>query len=151
MSYQEKYLKYKNKYLALKSKYGHLLNNSTEESSAMPIRNNEPTVPVKMLNDLNESEEAPSTLNVNVVNLVGGAKSSEPVPETETETTINNDNNSDTLSSLFNQAGGKGPKKSGKKAKRHFFSDKSDSDLSSSSTMSEAASDSEFSSSEIDW
>ena len=144
MSYQEKYLKYKNKYLALKAKYGHLLNDSTEESSIVPVS--------KSNLDLNESDERPiNNSNIKVVNIVGGAKSSEPVPETETETTINNNNNSETgfFSSLFKQAGGKSKGK-GKKSSKHFF-DESDSDLSSSSTLSEAKSDSEFSYSETDW
>jgi hypothetical protein len=151
MSYQEKYLKYKNKYLALKSKYGHLLN--TTEEPSMPIANNSVNMS-KNLFDLDESEQAPISIAPKIINLTGGAKNVEP--ETETDTTINNytsskvDTSSEAISSLFKQAGGK-PTKKGKKSKRHFFQDKSDSDLSSSSTMSEAESDSEFSSSEIDW
>ena len=154
MSYQEKYLKYKNKYLALKSKYGHLLNTTSEEP-LMPIANNSVNLS-KNLVDLNESEQPQVPVNPKIINLVGGAKNSEPQPETETETTLNNqtssksDFSSEAISSLFKQAGGK-PTKKGKNGKKHFFQDNSDSDLSSSSTMSEADSDSEFSSSEIDW
>ena len=146
MSYQEKYLKYKNKYLALKSKYGHLLNTTTEEPS-MPIVNKNAN-----LVDLTESEQPPISLTPKIINLTGGsiiAKSKNEEAETETDTTLNNLSSSEVISSLFKQAGGK-PAKKGKKGKKHFFND-SDSDLSSSSTMSEAESDSEFSSSEIDW
>ncbi len=154
MSYQEKYLKYKNKYLALKSKYGHLLNTTTEEPS-MPISNKSINISKNLVN-LNESDNNPFPTNPKVINLTGGAKNSETEPETVTDTTLTSpiisksNISSDSISSLFKQAGGK-PSKKSKKNLKHFFQDNSDSDLSSSSTMSEAESDSEFSSSEIDW
>lgn len=144
MSYQEKYLKYKNKYLALKSKYGHLLNNTLEQPFPMPNKS-----VTKSIN-LNESDESLNNFKPKIINLTGGAKAVEPQPETETDTTLNNQSSSEAISSLFKQAGGKGTDKGKKKGKNHFFQDNSDSDLSSSSTMS-TESDSEFSSSETDW
>jgi hypothetical protein len=149
MSYQQKYLKYKNKYLGLKSKYGHLLNTSETESS-LP----ETSVPNnKLFNELDTESAKPMHLNARIVNsMYGGGNNVERV--TETETTIQNTDNTEDVRKLFKQIAGAKPKKSSKKtrqvAKKHFFRD--DSDLSeSTNTSSLANDDSEFSSSELDW
>ena len=121
MSYQEKYLKYKNKYLALKSNY--LLNISSEKLPTSNINN------YKNLVELNESENSLINLTPKIINL--------------------NNQIIDNSASLFKQDGGN--KKNKKKIKKQFAknNDESDSDLSVSDTLSQ--SDSDFSSSEIDW
>lgn len=139
MSYQEKYFKYKNKYLALKSKefFVRPENNSSE------------------LNESNKSKQLLNFLNPKIMDLQGGSQINTTPQESKIEIeTENNQSSSDTISSLFNQTGGQEkPKKKVKKVKssKHFFHDKSDSDLSSSNTLSEAESDSDFSSSEVNW
>ena len=149
MSYQEKYLKYKNKYLALKSKEN--FNNSGNNSE-----NNLGNNLLNNFSELNESESEQSLnfFNPKIIDLNGGSQLNTTPQESEIETE-NNQSSSDTISSLFNQTGGQEkPKEKPKKkvkSNKHFFHDKSDSDLLSSSTLSEADSDSEFSSSEVNW
>ena len=148
MSYEQKYLKYKNKYLALKSQYGYLLNSSESNLSTNNTNN--------LFNELNASDERNDNINVNIIsnNLTGGANNE---ILTETETTIVKKmnevtENSEEVSKLFKQlAGGKKEKpKKKNNAHKHFLND--DSDLNKSSdTLSEVVSDSDFSSSEIDW
>lgn len=158
MSYQEKYSKYKNKYLDLKSKYGHLLNTKSKNTEPSDVKHS------KLLLDLDESEHQLKLVNPKIINLTGGTSvSPESVSEAETTTatTLNNLTSSESISSLFKQKGGmkgKKGKKGSKKSKvhkgvKHFFQDKStESSLSSeSSTLSDAQSSSEFSSSELDW
>lgn len=167
MLYQEKYTKYKNKYLDLKSKYGHLLNTTPQKTQLSNITHS------KILLDLDESEHQKNLVNPKIINLTGGtnltslkfdSKSesnqvSESNQESETTTTLNNLTSSESISSLFKQNGGakgkKGPKKSKvNKGVKHFFQDKSTSDSSLSSdtsTLSEVQSDSDFSSSELQW
>ena len=138
MSYQEKYFKYKNKYLALKSKEIFV---STENN----ILNN--------FSELNESEQSLNFINPTIIDLHGGSQINTTLQESENNQ-LNSESNSDTISSLFNQTGGQEKPKINKKkmkSSKHFFNDKSDSDLLSSSTLSEANSDSEFSSSEMNW
>lgn len=151
MSYQKKYLKYKNKYLALKSKYGYLLN-SADSDSPFP---EQPVASNNLFADLTASEDNSGSFNVKIVgnSMVGGG---EETPVTETETTIKNRNTESTeeVTKLFKQLAGARPKKSKSikhAAAKHFFRD-DDSDMSdSTTTMSEAHDDSEFSSSDTDW
>lgn len=171
MSYQEKYSKYKNKYLNLKSKYGHLLNTTPKKTDLSVVKHS------KMLLDLDESEHQLKLVNPKIINLTGGTqKSSKPTKptkptkpskpvsdpnessETTTDTTLNNLTSSESISSLFKQKGGIESSKRKKKKKvnkgvKHFFQDEStDSSLSSeSNTLSDVQSDSDFSSSELDW
>ena len=161
MLYQEKYTKYKNKYLDLKSKYGHLLNTTPQKTQLSNITHS------KILLDLDESEHQKNLVNPKIINLTGGTNltslkfdsKSESNQESETTTTLNNLTSSESISSLFKQNGGakgkKGPKKSKvNKGVKHFFQDKSTSDSSLSSdtsTLSEVQSDSDFSSSELQW
>ena len=138
MSYQEKYFKYKNKYLALKSK-------EIFVSPENNILNN--------FSELNESEQSLNFINPTIIDLHGGSQINTTLQESENNQ-LNSESNSDTISSLFNQTGGQEKPKINKKkmkSSKHFFNDKSDSDLLSSSTLSEANSDSEFSSSEMNW
>ena len=138
MSYQEKYFKYKNKYLALKSK----------EIFVKPENNL-----LNNFNELNESEQSLTFINPKIIDLQGGSQINTTPQESENNK-LNSESNSDTISSLFNQTGGQQKPKINKKkmkSSKHFFHDKSDSELSSSSTLSKAESDSEFSSSEINW
>jgi len=139
MSYQEKYFKYKNKYLALKSK----------EIFVKPENNL-----LNNFNELNESEQSLTFINPKIIDLQGGSQINTTPQESENNklnSELNSESSSDTISSLFNQTGGEQKPKINKKKKsnKHFFHD--DSDLSSSSTLSEAESDSEFSSSEMKW
>ena len=142
MSYQEKYFKYKNKYLALKSK-------EIFVSPENNILNN--------FSELNESEQSLNFINPTIIDLHGGSQINTTLQESENNqlnSELNSESNSDTISSLFNHTGGQEKPKINKKkmkSSKHFFNDKSDSDLSSSSTLSEANSDSEFSSSEMNW
>jgi hypothetical protein len=161
MLYQEKYTKYKNKYLDLKSKYGHLLNTTPQKTQLSNITHS------KILLDLDESEHQKNLVNPKIINLTGGTNltslkfesDSESNQESETITTLNNLTSSESISSLFKQNGGTKGKKKPKKSKvnkgvNHFFQDKStsDSSLSSdSSTLSEVQSDSDFSSSDLEW
>jgi preprotein translocase subunit SecD len=135
MSYQEKYFKYKNKYLALKSK----------EIFVKPENNL-----LNNFNELNESEQSLTFINPKIIDLQGGSQINTTPQESENNK-LNSESNSDTISSLFNQTGGQQKPKINKKKKssKHFFHD--DSDLSSSSTLSEAESNSDFSSSEMNW
>jgi alpha/beta superfamily hydrolase len=142
MSFQEKYFKYKNKYLALKSKQIFVK-------------------PENTFNELNESKQSLNFINPKNIDLQGGSQINNTPQESENNelssklsSELNSESNSDTISSLFNQTGGQQKPKINKKkmkSSKHFFHDKSDSELSSSSTLSEAESDSEFSSSEINW
>jgi preprotein translocase subunit SecD len=142
MSFQEKYFKYKNKYLALKSKQIFVK-------------------PENTFNELNESKQSLNFINPKIIDLQGGSQINNTPQESENNelssklsSELNSESNSDTISSLFNQTGGQQKPKINKKkmkSSKHFFHDKSDSELSSSSTLSEAESDSEFSSSEINW
>jgi hypothetical protein len=134
MSYQEKYFKYKNKYLDLKSKL-----NKMEEN--------------------NFSEQSSIFLNPKDNNLIGGSQlnTTEKTENNQlntTEKTENNQLSSDTITSLFNQTGGRGnSKEKGKKkmkGSKQFIHNISDSDLVSSSTIS-SNSDSDFLSSEIEF
>ena len=159
MSYQEKYFKYKNKYLALKSKENFAENftgNYLENNSGNNLGNDLTNNLLNNFSELNESEQSLNLLNPKIIDLNGGSQINTIPKESEIETE-NNQSSSDTISSLFNQTGGQEKEKPKKKLKKkvksskHFFHDKSDSDLSSSSTLSEADSDSEFSSSEVNW
>ena len=159
MLYQEKYTKYKNKYLDLKSKYGHLLNTTPQKTQLSNITHS------KILLDLDESEHQKNLVNPKIINLTGGNNLTslkfdlELESNQESETTLNNLTSSESISSLFKQNGGAKGKKGSKKSKvnkgvKHFFQDKStsDSSLSSdSSTLSEVQSDSDFSSSDLQW
>jgi len=146
MSYQEKYFKYKNKYLALKSK----------ENFVRPENNL-----LNNFSELNDSEQSLNFINPTIIDLHGGGQINTNLQESENNqlssklsSELNSESNSDTISSLFNQTGGQEKPKINKKkmkSSKHFFNDKSDSDLLSSSTLSEAESDSEFSSSEMNW
>jgi hypothetical protein len=110
MSYQEKYFKYKNKYLDLKSKFDKMqVNNFSEQSSIF--------------------------LNPKDNNLIGGNQ----LNTTITEKTENTQLESDSISSLFIQSGGRGRKVNVEskqmKTSKQFIQNKSDSDLASSSTL----------------
>jgi len=96
----------------------------------------------KNLVQLNETEDSLINLNPNIINLNKNYKKDNTPTDTMDNLTI-----SESTSSIFKQAGGN--KKNTKKINKQFFND--DSDLSSSSTLSEVNSDSEFSSSETDW
>ena len=154
MLYQEKYTKYKNKYLDLKFKYGHLLNTTPQKTQLSNMTHS------KILLDLDESEHQKILFNPKIINLTGGTNStslkieSDSNQESETTTTLNNLSSSESISSLFKQNGGEKKSKKSKlnKGAKHFFQDKtsSDSSLSSeSSTLSET--DSDFSSSDLEW
>lgn len=123
MSYQEKYFKYKNKYLDLKSKLSEMqVNNISEQSSIF--------------------------LNPKNNNLIGGNQLN---TTTITEKTENTQSESDSISSLFIQTGGREIKVNAKskqmKASKQFIQNDSDlissSSLESSSTISNN-SDSDF-------
>lgn len=123
MSYQEKYFKYKNKYLDLKSKLSEMqVNNISEQSSIF--------------------------LNPKNNNLIGGNQLN---TTTITEKTENTQSESDSISSLFIQTGGREKKVNAKskqmKASKQFIQNDSDlissSSLESSSTISNN-SDSDF-------
>ena len=160
MLYLEKYTKYKNKYLDLKSKYGHLLNTTPQKTQLSNMTHS------KILLDLDESEHQKILFNPKIINLDGGTNSTslkidsesnqgaETTETTETTTKLNNLSSSESISSLFKQNGGEKKSKKSKvnKGVGHFFQDKSSSDSSlssESSTLSET--DSDFSSSELDW
>ena len=124
MSYQEKYFKYKNKYLDLKSKLSEMqVNNISEQSSIF--------------------------LNPKNNNLIGGNQLN---TTTITEKTENTQSESDSISSLFIQTGGREKKVNAKskqmKASKQFIQNDSDlissSSLESSSTISNNNSDSDF-------
>jgi len=124
MSYQEKYFKYKNKYLDLKSKLSEMqVNNISEQSSIF--------------------------LNPKNNNLIGGNQLN---TTTITEKTENTHSESDSISSLFIQTGGREKKVNAKskqmKASKQFIQNDSDlissSSLESSSTISNNNSDSDF-------
>ena len=124
MSYQEKYFKYKNKYLDLKSKLSEMqVNNISEQSSIF--------------------------LNPKNNNLIGGNQLN---TTTITEKTENTQSESDSISSLFIQTGGREKKVNAKskqmKASKQFIQNDSDlissSSLESSNTISNNNSDSDF-------
>ena len=124
MSYQEKYFKYKNKYLDLKSKLSEMqVNNISEQSSIF--------------------------LNPKNNNLIGGNQLN---TTTITEKTENTQSESDSISSLFIQTGGREKKVNAKskqmKASKQFIQNDSDlissSSIASSSTISNNNSDSDF-------
>lgn len=125
MSYQEKYFKYKNKYLDLKSKLSEMqVNNISEQSSIF--------------------------LNPKNNNLIGGNQLNTTTITEKTENT-QSESESDSISSLFIQTGGREIKVNAKskqmKASKQFIQNDSDlissSSLESSSTISNN-SDSDF-------
>lgn len=128
MSYEQKYLKYKNKYLALKT-----LRAQRVSTNSAPTNNS-------FLND-SATETVDVDFEPRIVSLVGGGAVNSDIARTpEIE---------DSVSSLFEQAGGKRTLKKSvhkKRGARHFFKEESDSDLTSSDTLS--VSNSEFSSSD---
>ena len=119
-------MSYQEKYLKYKNKYlalksNYLLNISSEKLPTSNINN------YKNLVELNETENSLINLNPKIINL--------------------NNQIIDNYASLIKQDGGN--KKNKKKIKKQFAKNNDDSDLSVSDTLSQ--SDSDFSSSEIDW
>ena len=138
MSYEQKYLKYKNKYLALKTLRAQRVSTNSAPANSAPA--NSASANNSFLND-SATETVDVDFEPRIVSLVGGGAVNSDIARTpEIE---------DSISSVFEQAGGKRTLKESvhkKRGARHFFKNDSDSDLTSSDTLS--VSNSEFSSSD---
>jgi hypothetical protein len=154
-NYQDKYLKYKNKYLALKAQ----ISNSSEQNSLF-LKNSESSsinnMQVKILNMLGganndlklEYMDDVTETNVTVTNQNQNQNKNENKEENKEEKTEAESSN---VEEKFNKVGGarkvvKATKKKTDNYKKHFLDDsdiKDDSEISTSET--------EFSSSDLDW